>query len=195
MIKQDIKRLLDESQALHQALREDDAIISAIQKLVTMIIVCLKNGGKVILFGNGGSASDSQHIAAEFVGRFKYNRKAFAALALTGDTCNLTCIGNDFGFEHIFSRQIEALACAKDIAIGISTSATSPNVIAGITQAKRMGLRTAVLAGAKKTALTRLADVTVSVPSTVTARIQEAHITIGHITCELVEKAIGSDKR
>lgn len=164
--------------------------IDNIIDIANLIIESLKKNGKVILFGNGGSASDSQHIAAELVGRFKKDRTALAAIALTTNTSILTSLANDYGYEIVFSRQIEALGQKNDIAIGISTSGKAKNVAAGIKQAKKMGIKTVALTGGDGGELIKLADVSLMVPSCVTARIQEAHITIGHIVCEIAEQAV-----
>ena len=183
-----IKDLLLESIQVKEDLlrtRIDDIIAIANQ-----VIDCLKKGGKVMLFGNGGSASDSQHIAAELVGRFKKDRNAMAAIALTTDTSILTSLANDYGYEVVFAKQIEALGQKNDLAIGISTSGKAKNVTAAIRQAKKMGLKTVALTGRDGGELAKLADVSLMVPSSVTARIQESHITIGHIICELAEDAL-----
>jgi D-sedoheptulose 7-phosphate isomerase len=164
--------------------------IGQIIEITDLIIDSLKKGGKVILFGNGGSASDSQHIAAELVGRFKKDRAALAAIALTTNTAILTSLANDYGYEIIFAKQIEALGLKNDVVIGISTSGKAKNVSCGIKQAKKMGLKTVALTGGDGGELAKLADMSLIVPSLVTARIQEAHITIGHIICELVEQAL-----
>lgn len=164
--------------------------IDRIIEMTELIIDCLKKNGKVILFGNGGSASDSQHIAAELVGRFKKDRPALSAIALTTNTSVLTSLANDYGYEVIFARQIEALGQKNDVVIGISTSGKAKNVACAIKQAKKMGLKTIALTGGDGGELAKLADISLLVPSTVTARIQEAHITIGHIICELVEQAL-----
>jgi len=142
----------------------------------------------VILFGNGGSASDSQHIAAELVGRFKKDRTSLAAIALTTNTSILTSLANDYGYEIVFAKQVEALGQKDDIVIGISTSGKAKNVALAIKQAKKMGLKTVALTGGDGGELAKLADISLVVPSLITARIQEAHITIGHIACELVEE-------
>jgi D-sedoheptulose 7-phosphate isomerase len=163
--------------------------IGEILELAELMIEALKKNGKVILFGNGGSASDAQHIAAELVGRFKKERAALAAIALTTNTSILTSIANDYGYDIVFARQIEALAQKNDIAVGISTSGKAKNVAAGIKQAKKMGLKTVAFTGADGGELAKLADISLIVPSSVTARIQEAHITIGHILCELIEES------
>lgn len=164
--------------------------IGRIIEITTLIIDCLKNDGKVILFGNGGSASDSQHIASELIGRFKKDRTALAAIALTTNTSVLTSLANDYGYDIIFAKQIEALGQKNDIAIGISTSGKAKNVILGIKQAKRMGIRTVALTGGDGGELARIADISLVVPSALTPRIQEAHITIGHIICELIEQTL-----
>lgn len=187
IMKEQIKAIFEESKSLQEKLMGDD-IVEAIAKLAQSIKACIGEGGKVILFGNGGSAADAQHIAAELVGRFTKERKPLAALALNCNTSNLTCIGNDYGFEQVFARQIEALGNKKDIAIGISTSGTSQNVLTAISKAKELGMKTAALTSERSDKLAKNVDVAVSVPSKNTARIQEAHITIGHIICQLVEK-------
>jgi len=164
--------------------------IGKIIEITDLITDCLKKNGKVILFGNGGSASDSQHIAAEFVGRFKKDRNALSAIALTTNTSILTSLANDYGYEVVFAKQIEALGRKNDVVIGISTSGKAKNVVLGIKQAKKMGLKAIALTGADGGELAKLTDISLVVPSSVTARIQEAHITIGHIVCELVEQAV-----
>ena len=148
---------------------------------------CLAAGGTVFLMGNGGSAADSQHIAAELVGRFKRERKGLAAIALTTDSSILTSVGNDYGFDHVFARQVEALCRPGDVLVGISTSGNSRNVSAAIEAGRRAGLRSIGLLGGSGGALMGLCDLVLLAPSAETARIQEAHILIGHILCELVE--------
>ncbi len=179
--------LLESIQVKEELLRTS---IGKIIEITDIVIDCLKKNGKVILFGNGGSASDSQHIAAELVGRFKKDRTGLAAIALTTNTSILTALANDYGYEIVFAKQIEALGQKNDVAIGISTSGKAKNVVLAIKQAKKMSLKTITLIGADGGELAKLADVSLVVPSSVTARIQEAHITIGHIVCELVEEAL-----
>lgn len=157
-------------------------------KAVKVIVASFKSGGKVLIFGNGGSAADAQHIAAEFVGRFKKERAALPAVALNTNTSVLTALSNDYGYEIVFSRQLEALARPADIAIGISTSGRAKNVLLAIKKAKEMGLKTVCLCGSAGGELSKLADIALIMPSQSTPRIQEAHITIGHIICELVEE-------
>jgi len=169
--------------------------IDQIIDLSNMVIESLKKGGKVMLFGNGGSASDSQHIAAELVGRYQKDRQALPALALTTNTSILTAIANDYGYDAVFAKQVEALGDKNDIVIGISTSGKARNVVAGIKQAKKMGIKTIVFTGGDGGEIAKLADVSLVVPSKVTARIQEAHIAVGHIICELVEEYFASNPR
>ena len=161
-----------------------------IEAVATRLAESFRNGGKILLFGNGGSAADAQHIAAEFTGRFVRERRAWPAVALTTDTSALTAIGNDYGFEHIFVRQLDAFAAPGDVAIGISTSGKSPNVLAAIKRARALGLFTVGLTGTKHPDLAQAADVCFSVPSAITARIQECHIMICHLLCELVEDTL-----
>ncbi|HNX82093.1 MAG TPA: D-sedoheptulose 7-phosphate isomerase [Candidatus Omnitrophota bacterium] len=183
-----IKEILWESiQVKEEILREG---ISSIIAIAELFIDSLKKGGKIIIMGNGGSASDSQHIAAELVGRFKKDRPALPALSLTVNTSIITAIANDYTYEQVFARQVEALGQKNDLVVGISTSGKAKNVAAAIRQAKKMGLKTVALSGGDGGELTKLADVSLLVPSPVTARIQEAHITIGHIICELVEESL-----
>jgi len=152
-----------------------------------LITQCLRSGGKVLFFGNGGSAADAQHLAAEFVGRFQIERRPLPAIALTTDASILTAVGNDYGFEQIFTRQVQALGRPGDVAIGISTSGNSANVISAIKQAAQQDLKTIGLTGKDGGFLAKAVDVSIIIASTNVARVQECHITIGHILCELVE--------
>lgn len=153
-----------------------------------VIVDALKNGKKVVLFGNGGSASDSQHIAAELSGRFLKERKGLAGLALTTDTSVITAVGNDYGFERIFERQIEALCSKGDVLIGISTSGNSCNVIRGLEKGKELDCVTVGLTGNNGGEIKKISHYTINIGSTITARIQEMHILIGHIICEYVDQ-------
>src|SRR3989338_5696527 len=184
-MKEAIEKIFKESVQVKEATLK--ANLPAIIKAVEEITETLKNNGKVLLFGNGGSAADSQHIAAEFIGRFQKERQSLPSIALTTDTSILTALGNDYGFECIFSRQIEGLGRPKDMAIGISTSGRSKNVIAGLKQAKKMGLKTLSLTGCGGNEVAQASDIKLIVPSQVTARIQESHICLAHVICELVE--------
>lgn len=178
--------LLESIQVKEELLRTS---IGKIIEITDIITDSLKKNGKIIFFGNGGSASDSQHLAAELVGRFKKDRNALPAIALTTNTSILTALANDYGYEIVFAKQIEALGQKNDVAIGISTSGRAKNVVLGIKQAKKMGMKTVAFTGADGGELAKLTEVSLVVPSSVTARIQEAHITVGHIICELVEQA------
>lgn len=190
-MKQRIQEIFRESIAVKEKTLADN--LSAIESAVGEIIKSLRGGGKIIIFGNGGSAADSQHIAAEFIGRFQKERQALPALALTTDTSALTALGNDYSFDIVFARQIEALGKKGDIALGISTSGNSKNVIEAVNVARKKGIRTIGLLGAGGGKLAPLVDIQIVVPSKNTARIQESHICIFHSICELVEAGM-SDK-
>lgn len=161
-----------------------------IARVADLCAQALRAGHKVMFCGNGGSAADSQHLAAELVGRYKMERHALASLALTVDTSILTAIGNDYGYDDIFRRQVEGLGEAGDVLVGLSTSGNSRNVLKAFGQAKTMGITTVAFTGAGGGAMAGVADVTLAVPSAVTNHIQEMHITCGHLLCELVEKAL-----
>ncbi|MDP6685992.1 MAG: D-sedoheptulose 7-phosphate isomerase [Candidatus Omnitrophota bacterium] len=186
-MKNKITKLINEDIQVKKALLKGG--VDTIAELAKLIQTAFASGNKLLIFGNGGSAADAIHMAAEFVGRFKKERKALPAIALSANISSLTALGNDYSFDYIFERQIEALGKPGDIALGISTSGKSKNVIRGIKKAKELKLKTAVLAGQNKTPLCE-SDVCICVPSENTPRIQEAHITIAHIICELVENMI-----
>lgn len=160
-----------------------------IKKACEMAVDTLKNGGKILLCGNGGSAGDAQHIAAELTGRYKTERKALAGIALTTDTSALTAIGNDYGYEFVFSRQLEALGQSGDLLIAISTSGNSANVLKALKSAREMGVRTLGLSGRSGGAMNELCDLNLVVPSSDTPRIQEMHILIGHTICQAIDDA------
>ena len=166
-----------------------ESIGKLIEVAAKICIDSLKNGGKILIFGNGGSAADAQHIAAEIVGRYKIERKGLPAIALTTDTSSLTAIGNDFGYLHVFDRQVEALANKGDVLIGISTSGTSPNVISALRLAKELGCKAIGFSGRDGGELNLLCDVNLVVPAKDTPRIQEMHIFIGHTICHLIDLA------
>jgi D-sedoheptulose 7-phosphate isomerase len=170
--------------------KQVESLQSTIFTVAGQIIDSLRSGGKVILMGNGGSAADAQHIAAELVGRYQLERKAFSALAITTDPSIVTAIGNDYGEEMVFSRQVEAHAKPGDIVMGISTSGNSKNVIAAIKTARKIGCRTVGLLGNEGGQLKDLVDVPIVVRSKDTPRIQECHILIGHIICDIVERGM-----
>ena len=174
----------------HQTVITDlQPMAAEVEQSAERITACLQRGGKVLLMGNGGSAADAQHIAAELVVRYVKNRQALPAIALTTDSSILTATGNDFGFEQLFARQVEALARPGDLVVGISTSGESKNVVRALQQATEQQIETIGLTGATEGAVSAIADQSIRVPSTVTARIQEAHILIGHYWCEQVEAA------
>jgi D-sedoheptulose 7-phosphate isomerase len=158
---------------------------------MSILEASVRRGGKILLFGNGGSASDAQHIAAELVVRYKDNRLPIAAVALTTDTSTLTACANDLGYETIFERQIEAIGRKGDVAFAISTSGRSPNVLKGLRQARTMGLRTVGLSGGIGGEMRDVCDSLIIVPSSITSRIQEMHITIGHMLCKALEERLG----
>jgi len=169
-------------------------ISDSLEITAKICIDSLKQGGKILIFGNGGSAADAQHIAAELVGRYKVERKGLAAIALTTDTSALTAIGNDYGYDRVFDRQVEALANKGDIAIGISTGGGSANVISALTLAKELDCKTIGLSGRGGGEMNTLCDVNLVVPAEDTPRIQEMHIVIGHILCHLIEQAFSETK-
>jgi D-sedoheptulose 7-phosphate isomerase len=159
-----------------------------------MLAGALEAGGKVLLFGNGGSAADAQHLAAEFVNRFQIDRPPLAAIALTTDTSILTAVGNDYDFKEIFAKQVRALGRTGDVAVGLSTSGRSPNVVAGLEAARELGLQTLALSGGEGGPVAAAADLALVVPSRNTPRIQEVHITIGHVLCDLVDFILFPEK-
>ncbi len=161
-----------------------------IQKLADLLAETFRKGNKVLLFGNGGSATDASHVAAEFTGRYRRERAPLAAISLSADQAKLTCIANDYGFSEVFARQVQALGRPGDVAVGISTSGNSPNVLKGLQAAHKLGLVTVAWTGGTGGKLVGLADHVFIVPSTVVARIQETHITLGHVLCELVDEAL-----
>ena len=175
----------------HQKVSEETllSINNRIEKAAKICIKCLQNGKKILIFGNGGSAADAQHIAAEIVGRYKVERKGLSAIALTTDTSILTSISNDFGFQHLFDRQVEALASKGDVLIGISTGGTSTNVVNALSLAQNIGCKTIGFSGKGGGDFNNLCDVNLVVTSDDTPRIQEMHILIGHIICHLIDKA------
>ena len=177
---------LDATIALHErAKQQPQAVLDA----AAAVIAALKGGGKLLVFGNGGSAADAQHVAAELVGRFERERPGMAAIALTTDASVLTSVANDYAFERVFARQVEALGRAGDVALGISTSGASPNVVAALETARALGLQTIALTGADGGAAGRAAAIHVNVPSPSAARVQEVHRTLLHVMCDLVERS------
>lgn len=184
-MKERIKRILKESIEVKEELLKTH--VDMLLEIADMIIKAVKDGKKVIVFGNGGSAADSQHIVAELIGRFKIERAPIPAIALSTNTSTITALSNDYGYEVSFKRQLEGLASTGDIAIGISTSGNATNVDEALKSAKRLGLKIITMTGRDGGKIAKLADIAFKVPSRNTPRIQEAHITAGHIICELVE--------
>ena len=185
---------LEKQLKLHQEILEKTVRQSSglIETIISLMVDCFRRGNKVMLCGNGGSAADAQHFAAEIIGRFKLERRALPAIALTTDTSILTALGNDYGFDRIFARQVEGLAQAGDLVVGISTSGNSPNVFAAMEKARELGCRTIGLLGKDGGTIQEQADLALIVPSVDTPRIQEGHLTIIHIICDLVEKRLFS---
>ncbi len=185
-----MKLMIGQELRSHQEIfeRTVEALENHIYTGSVIVTETLKNGNKILLFGNGGSAADAQHIAAELTGRYKVNRRGLPAIALTTDTSALTAIANDFGFKHIFSRQVEALAKEGDLLIGISTSGNSKNVIKALKLGREMGCKTIGLSGHDGGKMNAFCDLNIVVPSENTPRIQEMHIMIGHILCQAVDR-------
>ena len=188
--EQGVRQSIQASIAVKELLLRNSELVSTLATVSELLVDTFRKGNKVILFGNGGSAADAQHIAAEFVGRFAFDRPALPALALSVNTSCVTAIGNDYGFDQVFSRQIEALAHPEDVAIGISTSGNSPNVLQAVKAAKKLGLYTVGLTGCTGGKLRTAVDYCICAPSSETPRIQECHILVGHIVSELVEQTI-----
>jgi len=189
-----IRKCLDESVKVKREILDDPSLLDKIKETALLIIEAYGSGKKLVLFGNGGSAADAQHIAAELVNKLKLERSALAALAFTTDTSILTSVANDYDYSRVFARQVEALVQEGDVVIGISTSGSSLNVLKGIEVAKEKGARTIGFTGKGGGKLVQIADLTVEVPSSDTPRIQEAHITILHIICFLVERELFGEK-
>jgi len=179
---------IEESLAVHQALLANEAFLAEVAGVAGAIADSLGRDGTIFFFGNGGSAADAQHLAAELAGRYLLDRPGLAGLALTTNTSCLTAIGNDYGYDLVFARQLEALGSAGDVAIGISTSGNSPNVLRAFEAARAKRMTTVGLTGAEGGKLRPLADYCLRIPAEQTARIQEAHILVGHILCEIVEE-------
>jgi D-sedoheptulose 7-phosphate isomerase len=188
-----VSRNIQESLALKQAILADQALLDTVTKVGQELAGALQRGGKIFFFGNGGSAADAQHLAAELVGRFEKERRALPAIALTANTSTLTSIGNDYSYEAVFARQLEGLGSRGDVAVGISTSGKSPNVLRALRCARKMGITAVGMTGQCSPDMAELVDYCISVPSKRTARVQEAHILIGHILCEIIEHGLPTD--
>ncbi|HEC1761665.1 TPA: D-sedoheptulose 7-phosphate isomerase [Campylobacter jejuni] len=185
-----IKEHFQESILVKEQILKDENLITLIKNASLEVIKAYKNGNKTLLAGNGGSAADAQHIAGEFVSRFYFDRPGIASIALTTDTSVLTAIGNDYGYENLFARQVQAQGVKGDIFIGISTSGNSKNILKALEFCKQKEIISIGLSGASGGAMNELCDYCIKVPSTCTPRIQEAHILIGHIICAIVEEEL-----
>ncbi len=188
-----IKTQLRTSSNIKQQISENESAVKLIHDISEQCIQAFRSGHKVILAGNGGSASDAQHIAAEFVGRFEKDRAGLPALALATNSSSITAIGNDYGYDAIFQRQVQALAVPGDVFFGFTTSGNSNNIIAAVQECRAKGIASIGMTGESGGSLLELCDYCFCVPSSNTARIQEAHITVGHILCSLVENALFDD--
>jgi len=185
-----ILKQIEDSIATKERILSDSLVLSNIAAAAELIIKAFKNGNKNLIAGNGGSAADAQHIAAEFVGRFYFNRPSLPSVSLTTDTSIITAISNDFGYNEVFSRQIQALGKKNDIFIGISTSGNSINIINALAECKKIGIKTVGFTGNSSSEMDKLCDICVKIPSSDTPHIQEAHIMIGHIICCIVEEEL-----
>ncbi len=192
-MKKKILKAFEDSAAVKDKFIKEN--IDAVIKVSNIVADTFNSGGKLLIFGNGGSSTDASHIAAEFVGRFKMERPALPAIALNTDMAILTAVANDYGFTDIFVRQLKAHAQEGDVVIGISTSGNSPNVVKAIEAAKSRGLKTIVFTGEKGSQLDSVADHVLAVPSSDTPRIQETHITLGHVLCQMVEEILFESHR
>ncbi len=192
-----IIRAIGDSISVKQKILEDEGLLNSIHDIADECIAAYRQGNRVLLAGNGGSAADAQHIAAEFVGRYAFDRTGLPAIAFTTDTSMLTAIANDYGFDQIFRRQLEANGSKDDVFIGISTSGNSANVVAALQRARELDIITVGLTGQGGGEMQSLCDYCLQVPSTSTPRIQESHIMLGHIICDLVEETLfgGQDNR
>ena len=188
-----IKDQIKKSYETKQAIYTNDTLLNNIEEVAKKCVALYKTDKKTILAGNGGSAADAQHIAAELVGRYGFDRPSIPSLALTTDTSNLTAIGNDYGYDQVFSRQLEGMGQEGDIFIGISTSGNSINIIKAFESAKKKNIMTVALTGRDGGEMAKMADISLIVPSDSTPRIQESHILIGHILCDIIEKEIFGD--
>ncbi len=192
-MKNYIKNQIQKSYETKQDIYNNDDLLNKIEEVSRMCVELYRGSNKTILAGNGGSAADAQHIAAELVGRYGFDRPSIPSLALTTDTSNLTAIGNDYGYDKVFSRQLEGMGQEGDIFIGISTSGNSLNLINAFEVAKNKGITTVALTGRDGGKMAKMADIALVVPSDSTPRIQESHILIGHILCDIIEKEIFGD--
>jgi D-sedoheptulose 7-phosphate isomerase len=189
-MQQYITAQIDEAQKILSAMLDDSVLLASVERAARACIHCLQNGGKILLAGNGGSAADAQHIAGEFVSRFAFDRPGLPAIALTTDTSILTAIGNDYGYERLFARQVQALGQPGDILIAYTTSGKSPNILRALEEAQARKVVSIGFTGNRGGPMRELCDHLFEVPSADTPKIQEGHLVLGHILCGLVERAI-----
>jgi D-sedoheptulose 7-phosphate isomerase len=185
-----IQQQIHDSITTKQQVVEDRALMQTLEEVAKACVALYRNGKKTLLAGNGGSAADAQHIAAELVGRYGFDRPSVSSIALTTDTSNLTAIGNDYGYDYVFSRQLEGVGNEGDLFIGISTSGNSQNLVKAFESAKAKGITTVALVGRDGGAMAKIADYALIIPSNATPRIQESHILLGHILCDIIEKEL-----
>lgn len=185
-----IRESIEATRALMDRCLGDAALLAAVEKAGEVCVGALKAGGKILLAGNGGSAADAQHISAELVSRLNYDRPGLCALALTTDTSALTAIGNDYGYEYVFARQVEAVGRKGDVLIAISTSGNSPNILAALAAARKAGIATVGLTGQSGGKMAPLCDIALKIPSGCTPNVQECHIMFGHIICQIIEDTL-----
>lgn len=185
-----VAAMLAESRRVIAAVHDDGVLRAAVQQAAQACVTSLRAGGKVLFAGNGGSAADAQHMAGEFVSRFMYDRPGLAAVALTTDSSIVTAIGNDYGYEKLFERQVQALGQRGDVLVAYSTSGQSPNILRALQAARSAGVVTVGLTGNRGGPMSELCDVLLAVPSAETPRIQEGHLVLGHVLCGLVERAM-----
>lgn len=189
-MQQTIDDELRESAGVIAAMRADEQLASVIETVATVCVGALGAGNKLLFMGNGGSAADAQHLAGEMVSRFAYDRPGLAAFALTTDTSVITAIGNDYGYQHLFARQVQAVGKAGDVLFGITTSGASPNILAAFETARRLGVVTVGFTGNRRARITEMVDYCIEIPSAITPKIQEGHIIVGHIICGLIEEGL-----
>ncbi|MDR1916171.1 MAG: SIS domain-containing protein [Synergistaceae bacterium] len=191
-MKRIIKQRISENIAIHEALMRDEEQLEIVARVADAVISVISSGGRILLCGNGGSASDALHIAGELVGRFQRERGAWSAIVLNADVATMTAIANDYGYDNVFARQVEAHVRPGDLLMGFSTSGNSENICRAVRKARELGCSTAVFTGNQGGRLRTMADFSIIVPANVTARIQECHILIGHIICELAEEQLNN---
>lgn len=189
-MREDIQKQMAESAGVIDAMRRDERLVGVIEAVAASCVRALKQGNKLLFMGNGGSAADSQHLAGEMVSRFAFDRPGLPAFALTTDTSVLTAIGNDYGYDLLFARQVEAVGRAGDILFGFSTSGKSPNILKALDRARALGLTTVGMTGNRGEAIVGMCDHVIEIPSPSTPKIQEGHIIAGHIICGLIEEAL-----